>query len=503
MLIRRTLERTAARWPDREAVVDGDHRMTYREWNRAVDRVAGSLHTLGIEAGTRVGMFTHNCFEQVTTYLAAAALGAIAVPLNHRLAPGELSFLMNASESELLVYDPDLLTVVESARSDIATNPNFVSTGTGELGHSFTDLLNGEELTQRGDPNPDGTSVMMHTSGTTGRPKLVELTPRGQWINSLSCAVELDYSAADRALNMAPLYHSAGYLNLFLPVMHVGGTNVIMRSFDPVEALEIIDRERITTTLGVPTQYHRFQQVDAARSPDTLRLATVSGAQFGQDVVEWVTTNLCTRFVNVYGLTESTGFVTILHATDLNRMEGGFCIGKPFLNMDVRLVEIGDNVPPDATIQEGERGQLITRGEKVMRGYYGRPDATSEALVDGWLYTGDVAVNRDGYYYLVDRVDNMIISGGENIYPAEIERALNEHPQIEQSAVVGEADSDLGERVVAHVKRGDQSLTPGEIESYWRSRDDIADFKRPRKITFVDDIPKNPSGKIVRHELTE
>lgn len=502
MLIGRTLARSATRWPDAEAVVEGDNRLTYREWNTTANRLVAGLQDLGLGADSRIAMFTYNGIEQVTTYLAAAKLGAIAVPLNHRLAAGEVAYLVNAAEAEILLYDPALTEVVAAARDNLDTIRAFIGTTEPPFGRPFTGLLDRAPVDPPIDHDPDRTSVMMHTSGTTGRPKLVELTPRGQWINSLSCAVELQYSTDDRALNIAPLYHSAGYLNLFLPILHVGGTNIIQRRFDPAIALATIEREGITTSLGVPTQYHRFRESGVDRNVESMRLASVSGAPFGRDLAEWVKTNLCARFINVYGLTESTGFVTILKPEELDRMTDGFCIGTPFLNMDVRAIEIGDGIPPDATVPAGERGQLITRSDKLMRGYYDQPAATAEALREGWLYTGDVVVQRDGFYYLVDRVDNMIISGGENVYPAEIERILNSHPRIKKSAVVGEDDPDLGERIVAYVVPADQSVTAADIETYWRECDEAADFKRPREIEFVRDIPTNPSGKIVRQELT-
>lgn len=501
MTIGRVLAKTADRWPESEAVVEGSTRLTYREFADRVACFATGLRSRGVETGDGVGVFAANSLEQVVTLLAVQSIGAVAVPVNPRLSGGELAAILTDAEATTLICDGPRADVVERVADDLASVERYVSTEPREGMTSFDAVhADGVDEYPEADVSLEDPALMMHTSGTTGRPKLVLIDHRGQLLNSLACAVELGFERGDTALHVAPLYHSAGYLNLFLPCLQVGATHVLQSAFDPEETLSRVESEGVTVSLGVPTHFQKFREAgQPSADTSSLRMLITSGAAIAAETADWVRTDLCEEFVNVYGLTETTGLVTVTR--EVGADDGGFRIGEPFLDVEVRLVEVGEDVPPDATVEAGERGELIARSPKVMQGYYGRPEETARTLRDGWLYTGDVAVRRDGIYYLVDRVDNRIISGGENVYPREVESVLEEHPDVVDVAVRGEPDETLGETVAAYVVSRDPDLTLADLDVFWKGRTDAADFKRPRRLTLVESIPRNQSGKVLRADL--
>ena len=548
MHISRTLARTARRHPDAAALVgpagSGRSRreLSYRELDARVDRVAGGLTDRGVSAGDAVGLFTDNCIEQVVTYVAVQRLGGVAVPVNHRLTGTELAAILDDADAAALLFDAgradavaavrarlptDLLVYAEGGRGGDAGNDDSGGGGgagsgadhateTPEWADGFAGVAGADPVDDPPAVDPEAVALAMHTSGTTGRPKLVETTGRAQWANSLACVGEFSYQPDDVALNIAPLSHSAGYLNLLLPAMHVGATNVLVSgSFDPEAALAAVEREGVTLTLGVPTHFQMLRR--AAEESDTepagydlssLRLVFSSGAPLTDDVAEWVTDAVCPSLVNVYGLTETTGLVTVHRWAPDTDTDGGYVIGDPFLDVEVRLVRPDADartVAPDETVPRGERGHLIARAPKLMTGYRGLPEETAATLREGWLYTGDVAVERpDGTYALVDRLDNVIITGGENVYPAEVERVLCGHPAVVDAAVVGEPDDTFGERVVAYVVIDEgEHVTSEDLTAYWRDERAAAEFKRPRTIRFVESLPRNSSGKLQRDRVRD
>lgn len=547
MHITRTLSRTARRHPDATAlVVPADsgrtrRELSYCELDALVDRVAGGLTNRGVSAGDTVGLFTDNCVEQVVTYVAAQRLGGVAVPINHRLTGAELAAILDDADAAGLLFDPERTDAVAAVREQLPT-ALLVYTGYGSGGDSgdgeptdegpntgggaggtaaapdwadpFADIAGADPIDDPPVVDPEAVALAMHTSGTTGRPKLVETTGRAQWANSLACVGEFGYGPDDVALHIAPLSHSAGYLNLLLPAMHVGATNVLVRgSFDPDAALAAVEREGVTLTLGVPTHFQMLRRAmdGGATGPtaydlSSLRLVFTSGAPLADDVAGWITEALCSSLVNVYGLTETTGLVTVYWWSP--DTHGEYVIGEAFIDVEVRLVRPESdarNVAPDETVPRGERGHLIARTPKLMKGYRGRPEETAATLRDGWLYTGDVAVKRsDGTYALLDRLDNVIITGGENVYPAEVERILCGYPGVVDAAVVGEPDDTFGERVVAYVVAAEsEHVTSEDITTYWRADQVVAEFKRPRTIRFVESLPRNSSGKIQRDQLPD
>jgi fatty-acyl-CoA synthase len=501
MTIGRVLSQSVSRWPDAEALVDDTRSFTYEDLSEMVNRFANGLASMGIEQGDGVGIFARNSIEQIVVYLAVQRLGAVAVPINPRMDSGGLSRILTDADAVGLVCDAGRVDTARAAAADLPATTRLIAADSVDGMRSFDSVL------EAGAAEPPETSVasddpalMMHTSGTTGRPKLVVLSHQSQVINSLSCVYDLNYTHEDRVLHVAPLYHSAGYLNVFLPALHLGATHVLQSAFEPEATLERIEREEATAFLGVPTHFQKLRGTDvSAFDTDSLRMLVTSGAPVQQSTADWVTEHLCETFVNVYGSTEAGGLVTVSRTVEND--EETFRIGEPFLNVEVRVIEIGDGVSPDETVDPGERGELIARSPKLMDRYFGRPEKTAETLRDGWLYTGDAAIERDGTYYLVDRIDNLIISGGENIYPQEVEAVLDGHPDIEDCAVVGEPDETFGERVVTYVVSRNPELTLADIDSYWERQTEAPGFKRPRELYLVETIPRNPSGKILRDQL--
>ncbi|MGE3913101.1 MAG: class I adenylate-forming enzyme family protein [Chloroflexota bacterium] len=505
------LSQAAGRWPHRTALVDElGTSMTYREWNSRVNQVAHGLARLGVGHGDRVAFCLRNVEALATAYLATQKLGAVAVPLNYRLSGSEIAVILNDCAAETLIFEDHVSARVEAARPALKSVERFIQVGGPETDGS----LRFETLTSATPADEpaasvlgDDLSVLMYTSGTTGTPKAVMLTHHHQWVNTLLCGWELGITANDRTLHIAPLYHSAAYHIFFLTHIMAGGCNVLMSSFDPERVASTIAGERITVLFGVPTLYALL--ADARQSlwdPATtrsLRLCVSAAATISPETVAWVRERLCDTFANSYGLTETSSLVTILPPAELHRFGTVNCIGRSLLGMETRVVRasVDENVHPDEVVQAGEVGELITRGPKVMLGYLNRPEQSAQRLRNGWLYTGDLVYrDEDDYYYILDRIDDAISVGGEMVYPKEIERVLDQHPQIKQSAVIGAPDPTWGQVIKAFVVPAG-NLSAQDVKDYCRRGGQLARFKTPRQIQLVDEIPTNPSGKVLKREL--
>ncbi len=508
MQIARILEASVERYPDHIALIFEDRRWTYAEWSARIRRFAQALSDLGVRPGDRVAFYVSTSENSVTTYLACQVLGAVAVPLNFRLSPGEATYVIQDSGARVLIYGRHLIDSALKIASEIRSVHDYICCAYDPVhvpeGHLHFDTL-AEETTDRAEPRPisDGAdiSALVYTSGTTGRAKGVIHTHANDISIAMNCVMEYGLSHRDRALHIAPLYHVGGMQAFFLPHVMVGATNVLLGRYDAEKTLEIIGSENITTLFAVPTQiqgmlFHpRFREFDKSR----LRLITTGGAAIASATLSRVIDEFCPNIFNGYGMTEAS-LTLILHPADALRKLGS--CGKPTLISECRVIEAGTDTPPSATVGAGEIGQLIVRGPQAMTGYWNNPFETSKKLRAGWIYTGDLfSIDAEGFYTFHGRADDMIISGGENIYPREVEEVLYRCPGVQEAAVLGLPDEKWGQIVAAYVVADGRQLSAQTLDAYCKSSDALAPYKRPKRYVFLDTLPTNPSGKVLKREL--
>ena len=459
--------RRARMTPGRVAVIHGDTRITYAELARRSAALARGLRGRGARRGDRVAYLGPNHPAYLETLFATASLGAIFVPLNARLAAPEREFVLNDAGVSVLVEPAD----VETLRT--AGEPV-------------------DEPVTLGDP-----CLIMYTSGSTGGPKGAVLSHGNLTWNCVNVLVESDVTGHEVALVSAPLFHAAALGMLCLPTLLKGGTCVVEESFDPARTLELIPRHQVTTMFGVPVMYDAIAAEPSWPSADlsSLRTLQCGGSPVpGATIRRYLDRGL--TFVQGYGLTEASPGVLILSPEAVHVKAGS--AGVPSFFTDVRIVDpAGDPVPP------GRPGEIVVRGPNVMLGYWNRPEATDEVLADGWLHTGDIAAaDGDGFVTVVDRIKDMIISGGENVYPAEVESALHEHPAVDACAVIGTPDPKWGEvpRAVVVLRAG-ASVTAAGITAFLQER--LAGYKVPKQVDFWGELPRTGSGKVHRAAVRE
>jgi fatty-acyl-CoA synthase len=491
------LTRRASLTPARRALVFEGEAWTYEQLDQRATALAHALRDLGVRHGDRVAFLDLNHPYFLLTLFAAAKLGAIHVPLNFRLTAPELSFIIGDAGVHTLVHGEAFAGIVDRIRGEIPCR-QLVSTTARPGVHGLDSLL----LGQSGDAldsqvSTDDVAVIMYTSGTTGRPKGAMLTHGNLLWNNINAFLAYDSSGDDVTLVCAPLFHIGGLNVTTLTAFMKGATVVLMRSFEPGEVLELIARHRVTTMFGVPAMFLFMSQHPAFASADlsSVRHFICGGAPVPEALIQlYGARGIC--FAQGYGLTETSPFVTLVPMERALDKVGS--AGVPPMFTDVRLVdERGEDVPT------GERGEVVVRGPNVMKGYWNRPDATAETIVDGWLHTGDVGVrDAEGYYYIVDRKKDMIISGGENVYPAEVEDCLYQHPGVAEVAVIGVPDSRWGEAVLAVVvRRPGASVEAQDIVEFTQGR--LARYKQPRQVVFTEVLPRNPAGKVLKFELRQ
>ncbi len=447
--------------------------------------------------GDRVAVLLYNGAEFLEVYFACAKIGAIFVPVNFRLAPSEAAYILADCGARVLFHDGGLAAT--AGQMGVAV-PGVRLVGVGGSGggdgSGYEGLLSGAEETEPADDvTLDDYQLIMYTSGTTGRPKGAVISHGNTYFNSVNGHLAYPILSTDTTYVAAPLFHM-GALNIFTtPTIHAGGAVFLERAFDPVRTLEAIEREHVTTMFGPPTMFQMMLQAPNWSSADltSLRFLFVGGAPCPLSVIEAYETR-GVALAQGFGLTETSPFVTLLPMEDATRKLGS--VGLPVFHSDVCVAgEDGRQLGP------GERGELLTRGPHVFQAYWKNPEATRDAIVDGWFKTGDIGYrDQEGYYYLVDRKKDMVISGGENIYPAELERILEGHPAVAEVAVIGVADEKWGEVPLAVVVRRPGLAVDGDsLLEFLRSR--IASYKVPRSVVFVDALPRSATGKVLKPAL--
>ncbi len=482
---------------DHIAVRHDEAALTYAGLDDRSNRLANALLALGAREGSRVAYLGRTAPEVIELLFAAAKVGAVLVPLNWRLAPPELAALVNDAGAPVLVAAPPYLDVAaELAQSRGA----HVVT----VGAEYEDILAAHEPV---DPGRRGEThdviVQMYTSGTTGVPKGVLTTQR-----NLAAAAETSphwyFDASSVSLTPLPMFHIGGIGWAFLGLWN-GATTILVSEFVPVGVLDTLERHRVTNAVFVPTMLKLLTDVPGAvgRDYSSLRSIAYGASPITTPVLKAALRTFRCSFFGVYGLTESTGGVVHLgpqdHDPDGPRAYLLRSAGKPLPWVDVRVVDPDSGVD----VQPHEVGEVWVRAPNVMAGYFNRPEETAAALVDGWLRTGDGGyLDTEGYLFLTDRIKDMIVSGGENVYPVEVEEALAQHPDIAEVAVIGVPDERWGETVMALViPRPGAALAADELTAYARER--LAGYKLPRIVRFVDELPRTPSGKVLKRELRE
>jgi fatty-acyl-CoA synthase len=474
--------RRARMSPDRVAVVHGDEVMTYGELHERATRVAHLLAKLGVSGGDRVAYLGPNEPAFLETLFGTGLVGGIFVPLNTRLAAPELAYILADSGTSVLVHAP-----THAAHAATLDVPHVLDRPAFERLRSAapTDPLD-EPVDQ------DDVAMIMYTSGTTGRPKGAALTHANIHWNTVNLLIDVDLAGDEVTLVNAPMFHVAALNQTVLPTLLKGGA-VVLDSFDPARTLASITRRRVTYLFGVPAM---FQAVAAAPEWPTADLSSVRTMICGgAPVPERVITTYQERglvFLQGYGLTESSPSALFLRAAESERVGSA---GTPCFFTDVRVVDADGN-----DVRAGEPGEVILNGPNVMSGYWGKPEATAAVLSpDGWLRTGDIAVaDEDGFLYIRDRIKDVIISGGENIYPAEVEDALHRHPAVADCAVIGVPDEKWGE-VGRAIVVPRETVAPDELLTFLNGR--IARYKIPKSVVFADTLPRTASGKLLKSAL--
>jgi len=502
------LKNSARRSPEKTASICGSSRLSFQELDERVNRLSTALAGLGVGRGDRVAILSLNCHRFLELYYGAPQLGAVVVPINFRLQPQEIKYIVDHSGSRVIAVDPALAPLIEAVRPQLESVERFILMSD----ESREGYLSYDELVAGAAPDLEAPEVtddellgLFYTSGTTAEPKGVMLTHKNMLSNIAHSEGVYNYQPEDIYLHAAPMFHLADGAAVFSHTSR-GATQAFIPRFDPKLVLETISRERVSLVLLVPTMLNFLLGHPELASYDlsSLRHVTYGASPIAPDLLRRAMKILNCQFGQGYGLTEASPLLTVLthedHLAAVEKSEQRLAsCGKPVKGVDVRVVkEDGSDAKP------GEVGEIIARGPNIMLGYWKRPDDTENVLRDGWLHTGDLAtVDEEGYIYLVDRKKDMIVTGGENVYSTEVEAVLYAHPAVKEAAVIPIPDPDWGEAVHACVAlRDGKQATAEEITEFCRQR--LANYKVPRSIEFIEgELPKGGTGKILKKQLRE
>ena len=505
------LDGSARRHPNRPALLCGDVVLDHAQVREAAGRLAAALVRLGVRQGDRVALMVPNRPEFVVAYFGILIAGAVVVPLNTLLVVDEVAYHLSDSEAVALVAWHELEAVTQEGMLGAPTCRLLIlagappSPGVGEV-RRLEDLIASAGDMPLTETQADDTAVILYTSGTTGRPKGAELTHFNLFENARWCSERSRSSLPDQivffgpgylSLCALPLFHSFGQVCVLHASLFHGGATLLMPRWDPEAALALMARHAVTSFSGVPTMY--FALLKAADGQDirlpVLRYCSSGGAPLPVEVLAEFERRFPCEIMEGYGLSETSPVATF-HTPEFPRRVGS--VGKAIDGCTVRVVDDQDRPVP-----AGEVGEVVIRGRNVMKGYFRRPDATAEAMRGGWFHSGDLGrLDAEGYVFIVDRKKDMILRGGFNVYPRELEEVLYAHPAILEAAVVGVPHAEHGEEVVAAVAlRPGAELTEADLAAYCRKH--MAAYKYPRRLLFRETLPKGPTGKILKRTLRE
>lgn len=495
-----------SKWSDRLAILYGDHAYTYGELNAKSNQLANLLVQLGVRQGDGVGLLLYNCAEFAIGFVACQKLGAVSSCLNYRLSSGPVGYAVQQEKLKALIFNAELSHTVSEIMKD-AGFCRFIGVGSGlPVGAvSFEDCR--DFLMKEPPPVDIGERDLcnvIHTSGTTGRPKAAAFTNETQIITAIQYCLEMGLDRGHVGMSLAPVVIGAA-TNFFVAYLFIGAAQVMVGEYEARKALRLIARHGVTEAFAVPTQ---MGQMAEARQDlgdldlSSLRLIRSGGSALPKPLLHRVRETLGCEVLNTYGTTESCTAITTCH-TGLEPEDKWESIGKPTYFQDVRVIHVKDDAEtePDEVVPIPGEGQLINRGPQCITDYHCTSAETLRAR-GGWHYARDIVrVDSDGYIYPVDRIDNLIISGGENIYPQEVEFLLSKHPLIADVAVCGVPDEKWGQVVKALIVRRTSELSAADVDRYCLESRDLPRYKRPRVIEFVEALPRNVLGKIDRTAL--
>ncbi len=485
------LTASAERDPDHVAIKLDDIELSYAALDGASAHIAGLLAAHGFQRGDRVGIMLPNVPYFPVCYYGVLRAGGIVVPMNVLLKKREVAYYLSDSGATLLFAWHGFAEDAQAGAEQPGAECLMVTPGEFErqVGAATPD-------TAVADTADDDTAVLLYTSGTTGQPKGAELTHANLTLNARGSAELFDLGSEGILLGALPLFHSFGQTCGMNATISSGGTLTLLPRFEPGKALEIIQRDEVNAFQGVPTMYGAMLHHPDRESYDvsSVQLCSSGGSAMPVELLRAFEEAFGCKILEGYGLSESSPVASFNHR-DRERKPGS--IGTPIRNVEMKVVDDGG-----AEVPQGEVGEIVIRGYNVMKGYWGRAEATAETIIDGWLHTGDMGrVDEDGYFYVVDRKKELIIRGGYNVYPREIEEVLYEHPAVREAAVLGVPHDEYGEEVGAAVALKDgAAATPDELRDF--VKDQVAAYKYPRLVWLVDDLPKGPTGKILKREIS-
>jgi len=493
---------TANKFPKRTAIIFEEKRLTYQGFNDRVNRFANALLRLGLKKGEKVAVLLFNSSYLTEVLFSAAKIGGVFTPINFRFVAEEVFYILDHSEARFFIYGEEFSDLVEMIRSKLKKVDIYISVGksTSSSGLNYERLLEESINNESNIPISERDECqLMYTSGTTGRPKGALLTHGNILWNLVNTMLGREEKEGEVSLVIGPLYHTAALNNHFITRVALAGTSILIKDFDPKKVLKIIEDEKVSVISGAPAMYHLL----LASSFETYDTTSITKCTTGASILPNETKErLMKLFPNidgvydVYGCTEASPSIAILKARDSLRKRE--CVGPPVPFLEVRIVD-----DQDRDVPVGDVGELVCKGPNVMRGYYKDRKATREALRGGWLHTGDLGrMDEEGYIYIIDRKKDMIVSGGENIYPREVEELLYHHPKIRDVAVIGIPDPIWGESVKAFiVLKNVETMKEEEVIEYCKSH--LASYKKPKSVEFAENLPRNPSGKVLKTVLRE
>jgi fatty-acyl-CoA synthase len=496
---------------DREAVVDGDLRLTYEQFFDRCDRWSAALQKMGVGKGDRVAYIAPNTHEELESFYAVPQIGAVLVPINYRLTADDFVYITTHSGAKVLCVHPDYLDAIDGVRGQLGGVEHFVSLGSagGRKGWSEYEaaIAAAKPDFKRSDIDESDLLTINYTSGTTAKPKGVMITHRNAWANAVGTLVHFHITVGDRYLWTLPMFHANGWTFVWI-ITAVGGTHICLPKVEPARVFDLVRKERVGWLCAAPTILIALANAPAEMRGDVPKRVQVitAGAAPAAATIERLEGELGWEVTQVYGLTETAPFITICEPRPEHRELGATELGIIKARTGVELITSGelrvvDGEGRDVAADGASLGEIVARGNVIMTGYYKDPEATEKVMGGGWFHTGDAAVmHPDGYVEIRDRIKDVIISGGENISSLEVEGVLLRHPAVQEAAIVGLPHEKWGEAPHAYVVlKAGASATEKELIQMCRDR--LAHFKAPHSVTFVQELPKTATGKIQKFVL--